>query len=91
MASWGRKCIWTAVLVLAMSALAACGTNNNAAGGKTFKQRMRRIQPQQAIHLPMQVPILQPIMAQGLSSGNSERLKFLLVPSGWQGSMWRIT
>lgn len=31
MASWGRKFIWTAVLILTMSALAACGTNNNAA------------------------------------------------------------
>jgi iron complex transport system substrate-binding protein len=37
MASWGRKCIWTAVLVLAMSALAACGTNNNASGGKNVQ------------------------------------------------------
>ncbi|WP_379141539.1 ABC transporter substrate-binding protein [Paenibacillus sp. sgz500992] len=37
MASWGRKCIWTAVLVLSMSALAACGTNNNAAGGKNVQ------------------------------------------------------
>ncbi|MNO32636.1 Iron(3+)-hydroxamate-binding protein FhuD precursor [compost metagenome] len=31
MVKWGRKFIWTAVLILAFSALAACGTKNNAA------------------------------------------------------------
>ncbi|MEK4853268.1 ABC transporter substrate-binding protein [Paenibacillus sp. FSL H7-0756] len=34
MKNWGRKFIWTAVLILAMSAIAACGTNNKAADSK---------------------------------------------------------
>lgn len=33
MARWGQKLVWTAMLILAMAALAACGTNNNAASG----------------------------------------------------------
>lgn len=34
MKNWGRKFIWTAVLILAMSAIAACGPNNKAADSK---------------------------------------------------------
>ncbi|MEK5033320.1 ABC transporter substrate-binding protein [Paenibacillus sp. FSL R7-0302] len=34
MNNWGRKIIWTAVLILAMSAIAACGNNNKAADSK---------------------------------------------------------
>ncbi|MBP2112951.1 ABC transporter substrate-binding protein [Paenibacillus silagei] len=37
MNNWGRKIIWTAVLILAMSAIAACGTNNKAADGKNVQ------------------------------------------------------
>jgi ABC-type Fe3+-hydroxamate transport system substrate-binding protein len=37
MASWGRKFIWSAVFILAMSALAACGTANDAAGGNAVQ------------------------------------------------------
>ncbi|MEK3714164.1 ABC transporter substrate-binding protein [Paenibacillus sp. FSL R7-0333] len=34
MNNWGRKIIWTAVLILAISAIAACGNNNKAADSK---------------------------------------------------------
>ncbi|MEK3876646.1 ABC transporter substrate-binding protein [Paenibacillus sp. FSL M7-0420] len=34
MNNWGRKIIWTAVLILAMSAIAACGNKNKAADSK---------------------------------------------------------
>ncbi|MGN7765086.1 ABC transporter substrate-binding protein [Paenibacillus sp. 22594] len=37
MVKWGRKLIWTAVLILALTAIAACGTNNNAAGTSTVQ------------------------------------------------------
>ncbi|MEK5466579.1 ABC transporter substrate-binding protein [Paenibacillus sp. FSL R7-0210] len=37
MNNWGLKIIWTAVLILAMSAIAACGTNNKAADGKNVQ------------------------------------------------------
>lgn len=36
MTSWGRKCIGTVVLIVAMSAIAACG-NNKAADGKSVQ------------------------------------------------------
>lgn len=35
MANRGRRLIWTTVLILAMSAMAACGTNNKAADSKS--------------------------------------------------------
>ncbi|WP_238655927.1 ABC transporter substrate-binding protein [Paenibacillus piscarius] len=37
MAKRGRRLIWTTVLILAMSAMAACGTNNKAEDGKSAR------------------------------------------------------
>lgn len=37
MASWGRKFLWAAVLIMAMSALAACGNNSDTAKDNVAK------------------------------------------------------
>ncbi|WP_339315677.1 ABC transporter substrate-binding protein [Paenibacillus sp. FSL R10-2734] len=37
MVRWGRKFLWAALLIMAMTALAACGTNNNTAKDNVAK------------------------------------------------------
>lgn len=90
MVRWGRKFLWSAVLIMALTALAACGTNSN-----TTKDNVAKTENAEESTSASSTPSegsgnASEEVATRTITGNSEMLRFQSTLNGWPGFTLKI-